>query len=63
MMAADLPDPGLGKAARDTGGGYLEVRPATIWARPSRGSPTSCTANTCSAYDRRRATARRTRSK
>jgi VWFA-related protein len=27
MMAADLPDPGLGKVALDTGGGYLEMRP------------------------------------
>ncbi len=27
MMAADLPDPGLGKAAIETGGGYFELRP------------------------------------
>lgn len=27
MMAADLPDPGLGTAAIETGGGYFEVRP------------------------------------
>ena len=27
MMAADLPDPGLGTAALDSGGGYFEIRP------------------------------------
>jgi len=27
MMAADLPDPGLGTVAVDTGGGYLEIQP------------------------------------
>ena len=27
MMAADFPDPGLGTAALDTGGGYFEIRP------------------------------------
>jgi VWFA-related protein len=27
MMAADLPDPGLGTAALETGGGYFEIRP------------------------------------
>jgi Ca-activated chloride channel family protein len=27
MMAADLPDPGLGRIALDTGGGYFELRP------------------------------------
>jgi VWFA-related protein len=27
MMAGDLPDPGLGKVALDTGGGYLEIGP------------------------------------
>lgn len=27
MMAADLPDPGLGRVALDTGGGYYEMRP------------------------------------
>lgn len=27
MLAADLPDPGLGTAATETGGGYMEIRP------------------------------------
>ncbi len=27
MMAADLPDPGLGTTALETGGGYFEIRP------------------------------------
>jgi VWFA-related protein len=27
MMAEDLPDPGLGKVALDTGGGYIEIGP------------------------------------
>lgn len=27
MMAADFPDPGLGTAATESGGGYLEIRP------------------------------------
>ena len=27
MMMADLPDPGLGRAATESGGGYFEIRP------------------------------------
>ena len=27
MMIADLPDPGLGTTALETGGGYFEIRP------------------------------------
>jgi hypothetical protein len=27
MLTDDLPDPGLARAAEETGGGYLEVRP------------------------------------
>jgi VWFA-related protein len=31
MMTADWPDPGLGTAALDTGGGYIEVRPRDLY--------------------------------
>jgi hypothetical protein len=31
MMTADWPDPGLGTAAVDTGGGYIEVRPRDLY--------------------------------
>ena len=30
MLTADWPDPGLGTAALDTGGGYIEVRPRDV---------------------------------
>ena len=63
MLTEDLPDPGIARVAEETGGGYTEIRFDRISARPSRASPTNCTANTCSATRCRSATARHTRSR